>query len=611
MDTINGNTKLHLACVKNDINIIKNIKNPEELYKTNNDGDTCMHILAKYGNYDTLLELIKKYNIKQSSLLDILNSNDISIIDFIEDPIYLKKVLKKDEKISDNLLVKLINNNKLKLLDINNYDMNKALLYATKINDIDLIKYLINNKADINTKIQDTTALMHAVNNNNGDITKLLVENKADTSYGGENDDFLPINIAIINNNIPILNLLYDENKSQYKIKDKYLNIPLHYLLESNKTKKWTPKKIFEIILKNSDLNTMNIKKTTPLHMLTMYNEWQNYKEILKEKEFNLNIKDRHNKKPIDYVNKHDYMDFLKMARHKTPIVKEIKIKEPKIKKTNFGIFNSDIIHNFIYTSIFLDRYPDLMIEIPKSTNNYNNNTIFKKNKNSIIISNILNMYSNFPKFIAHILIWQDKNNNYISDEIIPLKLTRFTYYKLTINDNGMMHANSILYDKEKNVIIKFEPYGNIENNVLNTFLKEKFNKLYPNVELIVPNIPFQAISDDSNIENRKLGDPNGYCLAWSFWFIELCMNNPDTDVILLINNAYKNILNKDYSDYNQFIEYIRDYASRLNSEKNKLLLKAGIKKDDLYSLNYTENRIKKIADYINNNLEKKIKELN
>jgi len=88
-------------------------------------------------------------------------------------------------------------------------------------------------------------------------------------------------------------------------------------------------------------------------------------------------------------------------------------------------------------------------------------------------------------------------------------------------------------------------------------------------------------------------------------------MNNPDTDVILLINNAYKNILNKDYSDYNQFIEYIRDYASRLNSEKNKLLLKAGIKKDDLYSLNYTENRIKKIADYINNNLEKKIKELN
>ena len=58
----------------------------------------------------------------------------------------------------------------------------------------------------------------------------------------------------------------------------------------------------------------------------------------------------------------------------------------------------------------------------------------------------------------------------------------------------------------------------------------------------------FQNISNDSL--NIRLGDPGGFCLAWSLWFLELKLNNPDEDNHLLVKNAFDNIK----LDYNKNI---------------------------------------------------------
>jgi ankyrin repeat protein len=90
----NGNTELHLECVKNNKNKIKDIlnnKKKEENIK-NNDGELCYHILAKYGNYGTLYEIINELNIPFETLM-IKNYNGEDVIDYIESPEILNKIL--------------------------------------------------------------------------------------------------------------------------------------------------------------------------------------------------------------------------------------------------------------------------------------------------------------------------------------------------------------------------------------------------------------------------------------------------------------------------------------------------------------------------------------
>jgi hypothetical protein len=94
-----------------------------------------------------------------------------------------------------------------------------------------------------------------------------------------------------------------------------------------------------------------------------------------------------------------------------------------------------------------------------------------------------------------------------------------------------------LVYDKVTNILERFEPYGLIpylDGDNLNTFI-EQIGKNYinSNIKYIKPidmdNIVGpQVISNDSNYNIKKSGDPNGYCLAWTFWFFETRNKNPN-----------------------------------------------------------------------------------
>ena len=108
-----------------------------------------------------------------------------------------------------------------------------------------------------------------------------------------------------------------------------------------------------------------------------------------------------------------------------------------------------------------------------------------------------------------------------------------------------------------------------------------------------LPSVSFQSLSNDEFAEVKKLGDPPGYCLAWSFWYIDTRMSNPNIhpkDIFDLTNKKiveYMKEINEPSQTINEkiFISYIRNYAKSLNDIKDSYLLKMGIKKEHLYDL--------------------------
>ena len=61
--------------------------------------------------------------------------------------------------------------------------------------------------------------------------------------------------------------------------------------------------------------------------------------------------------------------------------------------------------------------------------------------------------------------------------------------------------------------------------------MKLHFNKELPNYKYIspldfLPKRAYQSMYIESDIIERKMGDLDGYCTAWCFWFLELYINN-------------------------------------------------------------------------------------
>jgi hypothetical protein len=220
------------------------------------------------------------------------------------------------------------------------------------------------------------------------------------------------------------------------------------------------------------------------------------------------------------------------------------------------------------------------------------------------------------------VIIWKNKDEHYFPKNLfiyckdaIEDKQIRFVILKLTLipTMNGT-HANIILYDKKNKSAERFEPFGYnslIDADVLDEKIKKYLEKIFGTITYTSPKdylskIKFQLISDDANPKIRKLGDPLGYCLAWTYWYLELRIGNPDIELYELIQKSFQKIKTL-YGHTNDFLlNFIRDYAKTLDEIKNEMLLKVGVKKQDLYSVYQTINDasdvINKINTYYNKN---------
>jgi hypothetical protein len=240
-------------------------------------------------------------------------------------------------------------------------------------------------------------------------------------------------------------------------------------------------------------------------------------------------------------------------------------------------------------------------------------------------LSNIYNNY--FHEIHPFLLIWKNKYVNYVHKDFkflmkkcLESEKIRFIFIKLTLipSANGT-HANILVYDKLKNVLERFEPYGIIpyvDSDNLDIFIhKIGIECINKNITYIKPSDMFdslgpQVISDDSNYNIRKLGDPNGYCLAWTLWFLELRINNPDITAKEIMKNNIGSIIKSNAVNADKlFINFIRNYAANLDKEKNKFMINANININSIYDLNLGNDNLQKLMKKLKNDFMNIIEE--
>jgi ankyrin repeat protein len=701
--------KFYRACIQNNIDIIKDIldnnKDTNLVYSSNDIGNTCTHLCAIHQNYNLMFSFIKKYpkllsyvNNEGKTIPIILANQDMEIlIKLLE--IYPKDYIKELSNVdyyNKTIIHYLIDNYKDKDYNLFKKNIDKLISYGVNINypkemtpinyasiisaSKKIISLLLKKKADPNIKtLNGLTPLITYIkknkdpqnkDTNNKDIIKLLLEYKSDINFAGLDEKFLPLNIALKNNDYDIVELLL-QYKPDYNYTDNNLNTSLHNAIIYNNSNNNIPNNILSKLIKNTNINSININGLTPLHLLmktkniNIYEYNKELSEKIIKNELDFSIKDNKNNTPIKYTKNSKLIKFINLLSNdvlkilvkdkcknkikyidkhkcKTLIKSEIlnktnkklsNIKIPIItKNTNHGLFNADLVHNIIYLLGILKKYKNIFIPFQYFIKDkYKNNLLYVKDYNLYrteegqTIGNILNIYSEyFFSFMPYLILWNSNNlyyynkniNLYIKNSLYSKKV-RFIIFKLSlVQHSEYTHANVLIYDKKKNILIRFDPYGttntfNNEQNELDNFIirimKKAINNkiIYKKPNDYMNNSKFQLISDEYGNNNRKLGDPVGYCLAWIYWFIELIVNNPDKDIKQLVNETLKSIIiHKNNNINNSIITYIRNYSKKLDDMKNIFLKNAKISKNNIYNIDYDNNNLNKIINYINNEFQ-------
>lgn len=634
---IEENNIFHLLIIRGNENGIDYfIKSDYDPYTTNLKGQNIIHLLFKNG-FD---ELAHKYYKKYPDMLSKYD-NDIVIpifycvdrlnvfkkcIDFMNKQKYnIKELINTVSVYGDNIITRLIdfsyNENipitdyinfikeNLELIDFSFPSKSPPLIYAIETNKNELAKLFIRHKKGLDNKnYMFLLPLNIACSKNNVDITKLLLKHN-DINYGGPENDYLPTNIAINNNLLDLLDLLI-EHIDDYMIIDKYRNTYIHYIADKliffyqNNMSEYERRlrKIAVKFIKESDIDFQNNDKLTPRTLLLQY----------------IKIKQNHDKKD-DISNIKNIID----KKNDKGSISEEEFKLVRSNKHyNTGLFGADIFYKTFYLIYLLEKYKDLSIPTVKYSENEHKKLLYMMNLQTINYNPyyyvIASIYYTSLKYLYPIIssniLWKNKDLHYIHPEMFEkIKNIKTRFILLTISlivAKDYTHANCIIIDKKDKSIRRFEPYGItnlMDENDLDDFihknvektLKIKFKYIKPSEYL--EKVKFQVISNDNNDDFRKMGDPMGYCLAWCLWYVELKVNNPDLEETEMITEATDNIM-KHYKKFdNPFLNFIRDYARKLNIEKDKILKRIKINKNESYDINYKQKNLKKISEYINN----------
>ena len=201
---------------------------------------------------------------------------------------------------------------------------------------------------------------------------------------------------------------------------------------------------------------------------------------------------------------------------------------------------------------------------------------------------------------------------------IVPVQL-RFS--------DGGAHANVLIYRKNLNQIEHFEPHGqkfSRKQDDVNNKIIEKWMKLFvlkinsrlqlikqPSIKLIESSevCPYidglQNLESWSNLINVAGVEPPGYCVAWSMFFTELSLKNPEIPSSLLMNYVFQ-ILQDNMSsmEKNNYLKsVIRGYSVFINQKINKyfsVFSNSGLSIDKIKNFSRSElNSFRNILQYL------------
>jgi hypothetical protein len=641
---------------KNKKNIKKILKqNPEEIKKIQIHTFSDM---IHFNEFDLLENIFKSINTKfkkiilsnKEIIIKLLESNNIKFINKYIKYIYLDAL---DDDI--HIIYACINATNFEIVEIiykiyktsKKYSLlNNIFFHYDNINKVNLesIKFLIEIDSDIvKDKIDNIPIIASASKTNNLELLNILKQAGVNFYYDNFNILNYYINtIKIVNdkiNNDIILYLL--NNDININICDNELWLTAHYIFFNPINFSLEVKKL--ILEKTNNLNVQNTLGNTVLHYLLYNDNIDNYKDILVKKELDIFIKNKGLYTPLSIAEtkKQNLIDIAVKSFMYQIKDKSIKCSQEEAKdyilinKTSIyksSNDNNDIIigdYNYakqnksnpnpinvnLYIIVLLQKYNNLGVPyLP------NNKVKIEDKKYSDETFN--NFIQNGKKYIYHKeelmylrIFWADEKNYLISPNIgeaikYIFKFKKYVFILIHIYNQYLSHANVLIFDRDKKLIIHFEPHGKIYSYVgklyetmKNIFKKELKGFKYLAPLDFLPKDAYQSMYDNQYINSKKVGDLKGYCGAWSFWFIELYINNNKYDLKSLINKSIKKLINTKYT----FIDHIRNYANYLNDKNTELLLSYGMPNNYINNVIFSED----FNTNILNNISLNIKQLN
>jgi glutaredoxin len=187
-----------------------------------------------------------------------------------------------------------------------------------------------------------------------------------------------------------------------------------------------------------------------------------------------------------------------------------------------------------------------------------------------------------YPKSHEEISLRWNEENNEIS---VPpnfwsrfnkcnSKKKRFIVFPFGFTCRGSGHANYMIYDTVKKSMERFEPYGEILNiydksllpcvnapvdhaikELFSKEMGESFIKQYYSPLEFCPELSFQTLQEQ---EKYIKSDPDGFCSAWSCWYTDLRLLNPDVSSEILVTNTIKQLKKSP----EKLTDFIRNYSS-------------------------------------------------
>ena len=663
-----GTYLLSYIVTLNEIKILK------KLLKTNikidifdTDGKSILYIPIKFGYYE-IIELLLDYGEKTIGI-------PIYTITDINGNTALHYAIMFQNTKAINLLLPLSNLNTADLQG------NVALHHAVLSYSLEIVKLIYDNSIDVNANIRNNngeTAIFIACRLSLADIVEFLVSKKVDLNIPDNKVEGTPLHaLCFFSNNEKILKILLDNNidinaqdsmgqtvmhycakydkyafmsiimthpiqgsKVNVNIFSRVQDLPLHIILMM------IPENIhlyLELLLEKTNVNFQNNLGITCLHSICQLALWKTYKDVLKKKKLDILIKNNKGERPIDFIDKSDYDDFINIVaesyvnilllknnswgeawenecsektredcqkRAKTKILQLIDKTEPECNERSYPMKSSpgkciklelDEKVNFnTLSGTRLDTTCGLLYVTNKHKNSLSMIDVFDLNdpcefatkNNSWLLDRldcVMEKYTiEWYKNMLHI----DKNFEKLFLKYLSFNV-KFIIIFIAITAIPVGHANILLYSKDKNEIERFDPWGAGRDPELDIKLKNYFISLIPDIHYIDPNeylpvVGFQQV-DMGEQTNNFLGDPGGYCLAWSIWYTDMRIQYPDIDRKKLVKYIMTQLNEKQL----HYRSIIRNYSKKITDIRDEVLSIAGTDVNIYHNLTLSQHEIR------------------
>lgn len=529
-----------------------------------------------------------------------------------------------------------------------------ALHIACNLQLKNIVEILLKNKANVNIQDYELgiTPIFYSVKQNDVEITKLLIEHNVNPNIQDYYGNTI-INQLIIEDNYELFVLVMTSEKIKHIINLNLWNrngeIPLIIALKVNSD---NLTKYIDMLIDKTNFTLQDSDGNNCLHYIIKLDLWKQYKNKLVNKKLDIFATNKNHEAPINIIPIKDYKEFIELIvdsyyqkLHSEIVWKdewenkcnnEIKCKQVIKNKINslakkftdgeklkcyersypvkkskvcLSINDNDPVKFCTFTGCTLDILIGLIYLLKKHNNScstitknfYQNKDLCKFYKSIGIILESKCEVLNFE------IIWVNQNL-YMIENFVELfndcikRGKRFIIIPIGIELSNGNHSNYLIYDSKLNEIERFEPNGysnpykfNYNPSLLDEVLENKFKGINEKMKYFrpkdyLPKIGFQ-IFDSFDTDRRKIGDPLGYCVAWSTWYVDMRLTYSEIDRKKLVSSLLKNIRHENIS----FRNLIRNYSLNITKIRDDILNKEKMDINDWMNDNYTNVQFNEI----------------